>query len=32
MFKLHHIDIWITNVEKSIQFYEYLRFRKNKGT
>ena len=27
MFQIHHIDIWITNIEKSIQFYELLGFK-----
>lgn len=28
MFKLHHIDIWISNIEESIKFYETIGFRK----
>lgn len=30
MFKIHHIDIWINNIEESIKFYEFLGFGKIK--
>ena len=30
MFKLHHIDIWINNVEGSVKFYNCLGFKKIK--
>lgn len=30
VFKLHHIDIWINNVEESIRFYSCLGFNKIK--
>ena len=30
MFKLHHIDIWINNIEESIKFYNCLGFDKIK--
>ena len=30
MFKLHHIDIWINNIEESIKFYKCLGFEKIK--
>lgn len=28
MFQLHHIDIWVNDVEKSIKFYKALGFKK----
>ena len=30
MFKLHHIDIWINNIEESLKFYNCLGFNKVK--
>ena len=30
MFKIHHIDIWINNIEESIKFYNCLGFKKIK--
>lgn len=30
MFKIHHIDIWINNIEESIKFYKFLGFKKIK--
>lgn len=30
MFKLHHVDIWISDIEESIRFYSLLGFNKVK--
>lgn len=29
MFKLHHIDIWVSNIDESVKFYECLGFKTN---
>lgn len=28
LFRLHHIDIWVDNIDYSIKFYECLGFKK----
>lgn len=31
MFSLHHIDIWVDNIDESVRFYECLGFKKVKS-